>query len=78
MGGVGNIYVSICLEYFWKNILKNGKNSFWGIKLGKPGDHSWVEKSFYSHCLNKKNPTYVYYLLKELKIRTNEKTRLSN
>lgn len=49
MEGVGNIYVSICLEYFWKDILKNGKNNcFWGIKLGKPGDHSWVEKSFYS------------------------------
>ena len=56
----------------------SGELNWVNHKLGKPGDHSWVEKSFYSHCLNKKNPTYVYYLLKELKIRTNEKTRLSN
>ena len=54
------------------------------VKIIVSGELNWVNqgitagwKSHFTLSLNKKNSTRVYYLLKELKFRTNEKTRLS-
>lgn len=48
------------------------------VKIIVSGELNWVNqgitagwKSHFTLSLNKKNPTHVYYLLKELKIRTN-------